>query len=86
MSNAIAAAIRSALAAGPLTEGRIEAKLRGLGRPEHADDYNPRRWVESEIHDTLCEMMGTRCGAETTGEIVIVGWRGGCELLGLRAV
>src|SRR5690606_3819471 len=36
-------------------------------------------------HDTLCEMMGTRCGAETTGEIVIAGWRGGCELLGLRA-
>jgi hypothetical protein len=65
---AAADAIRAAL---PATEGQLTWGL----REEHSAD---------DVCTALGRMIGDRVGAETSGEIVIVGYSGGGEVYGLR--
>jgi len=63
--------LRELLAVEPASEGQLVWRLR-----EHATEF---------VRSALASMVGSRKGAETTGEVVVAGWDAlGSECYGMR--
>jgi hypothetical protein len=80
-------AILEILAAGRVPLGAAPTEAAILYAVRHLDVITPwAQWGSRSLARTvLGELIGSRVGAVTTGEVVITSYAGGSEVYGLRA-